>query len=68
MRAPRLNDPDLLLIDLLRIWPETGQVFLKHQMLCVGCLIAPFHTVVDACAEYNLDPDAFMSELQAAVG
>lgn len=68
MRAPKLNDPDLSLDDLMRLWPETGRVFVRHGMICVGCLIAPFHTVSDACAEYDLDPDAFLNELQAIVG
>ena len=68
MRAPKLNDPDLPLADMMTLWPETVQVFVKHQMLCVGCLIAPFHTVMDACAEYDLDPDDFMSELLESVG
>jgi hybrid cluster-associated redox disulfide protein len=36
-------------------------------MLCVGCLIAPFHTIVDACMEYGLDEEAFSAELRAAV-
>lgn len=67
MRAPKLNDPDLSLEDLMRLWPQTGQVFVRHRMICVGCLIAPFHTVADACAEYDLDQDAFLNELQAAV-
>jgi hybrid cluster-associated redox disulfide protein len=37
-------------------------------MLCVGCLIAPFHTVTDACREYGLDETTFLEELQRAVG
>jgi AGCS family alanine or glycine:cation symporter len=28
---------------------------MRHKMLCVGCLVNPFHTVIDACAEYGLD-------------
>jgi hypothetical protein len=37
-------------------------------MLCVGCLISPFHTVSDACAEYHLDEEAFVAELMQAAG
>ena len=62
-----LADPDLPLEALMRAWPETIPVFLRHKMLCVGCLVAPFHTVIDACAEYDLDVDAFYLELIAAV-
>jgi len=63
----RLDDPDLPLSELMDRWPETIPVFLRHRMICVGCLINPFHTVVDACAEYGLDEDIFVAELRAAV-
>ncbi|WP_281982582.1 DUF1858 domain-containing protein [Thalassorhabdomicrobium marinisediminis] len=67
MGKPRLDDPDLPLADMMTLWPDTVEVFMRHKMLCVGCLVSPFHTIVDACAEYNLDEDSFLSELTAAV-
>ena len=68
MRRTRLDDPDLPLADLMTEWPQTIPVFLRHGMLCVGCLISPFHTVTDACAEYHLDEKAFLAELVQAAG
>jgi len=50
MFGPRLDDPDLPLRLLFDHWPDTAGVFLARCMFCFGCLIAPFHTVVDACA------------------
>ncbi len=67
MRKPRIDDPDLPLADLMATWPQTLPVFLRHQMLCVGCLISPFHTIVDACEEYGLDEESFVAELIRAV-
>jgi len=58
---------DLTLNELMETWPATIQVFLRHKMLCVGCLVTPFHTVEDACAEYHLDQHAFVAELHEAV-
>ncbi|SMH28623.1 DUF1858 domain-containing protein [Maritimibacter sp. HL-12] len=66
MRAPRLDDPDLPLADLMTHWPGTIPVFVRHKMLCVGCLVSPFHTVSDACAEYRLDEELFLAELRIA--
>lgn len=66
MARIRLDNPDLPLADLMSEWPQTIEVFVKYKMLCVGCLVSPFHTVMDACAEYNLDEDDFLAELQAA--
>ncbi|MCO6187762.1 DUF1858 domain-containing protein [Rhizobium sp. L1K21] len=67
MPHARITDPDITLNDLMEKWPQTIPVFMRHRMLCVGCLINPFHTVSDACAEYDLSEDAFVSELVDAV-
>lgn len=66
MRKPRLDDPDLPLADLMRRYPGTIPVFLHHRMLCVGCLISPFHKIADASRAYELDEAAFMAELSEA--
>lgn len=62
-----LDDPHLPLNELMTLWPETITVFLCHKMLCVGCLVGSFHTVVDACHAYDLDEAAFRAELFCAV-
>ena len=67
MSGARLDDPDMPLRLLFDLWPDTAAVFLIHRMLCFVCPIAPFHTVIDACAEYQLDETAFRAELRAAV-
>lgn len=66
MRKMTPDDPDMPLADLTSRWPETIAVFNRHKMLCVGCLIGPFHTIVDACAEYGLDEEDFVAELLEA--
>lgn len=68
MTHAKIDDLDLPLSDLMTQWPQTVPVFMRHKMLCVGCLISPFHTIVDACAEYHLDMDAFVAELMEAAG
>lgn len=68
MPCLKLTDPDLPLQDLMTEWPQTVAVFLRHKMLCVGCLVSPFHTVTDACREYGLNEDAFLCELIVAAG
>jgi len=62
-----LIDKTLLVSEILARYPQTAPVFLKYQMLCVGCLVAPFHTVEDACLEHGLDEDAFRKDLTAAI-
>lgn len=65
-RGPDIDDPDMPLAMIFEIWPATAGVFLRHRMLCFGCPIAPFHTVIDAVAEYRLDEDALREELRTA--
>lgn len=67
MRAALLDNPGLPLADIMRRWPATVRVFLAHNMLCVGCMIGPFHSIDDACAEYGIDPVTLLAELHAAV-
>lgn len=62
-----IDDPDLVLADLFREWPEVARVFIGRRMGCVGCLVAPFHHVADACAEYGLDEAEFRAALRKAV-
>lgn len=67
MGGPRLDDPNLPLRLMFLHWPEVAAVFRTRGMVCFGCPVAPFHTVIDACAEYGLDEIAFRTALQAAV-
>jgi hybrid cluster-associated redox disulfide protein len=54
--------------DVMRRWPATIAVFIRHRMACVGCAIGPYHSVADASAEYGFDVSAFLDELRAAAG
>lgn len=68
LATPRLRiDPDLPLDDMMRQWPSTIPVMLRHRFLCVGCPIAPFHTLLDACREHGADLDAVTIEVEDAV-
>lgn len=66
MPRPEIDDPDLSLMALFDRWPGAATAFLSHHMLCFGCPIAPFHTVIDACRDYTLDESLFRAELRAA--
>ena len=68
MKAHDIDDPDLSLDLLMSMWPDTIAVFLRHKMLCVGCMVSSFHTVIDACREYELDEWVFRAELHRVAG
>jgi hybrid cluster-associated redox disulfide protein len=54
-----------LVDDIMRRWPATLRVFLDRKMHCVGCPIACFHTVDDACREHGADRARFLADLRA---
>ncbi len=57
---------DDMVDDVLRRRPATFRVFLNHKMHCIGCPIACFHSVGEACRIHHVEPTAFLSALQAA--
>lgn len=58
---------DLNLTAIMERWPQTLPVFIRHKVLCLGCTIAPFHTISDACHEHDLDENRLLGELVAAI-
>jgi hybrid cluster-associated redox disulfide protein len=58
-------DPDCLVDDVMRRWPASIRVFLDFRMGCVGCPIASFHSVDDACREHGIDREGFLAALRA---
>ena len=58
---------DMTMDEIMRRWPATIHVVLRHQLLCVGCPIAGFHTVDDAIREHGLDGQKFRRELLGAI-
>lgn len=64
---PTSIDPDMTVDEIMRRWPSTIGVAIRHGMLCVGCPIGVFHTVTDACAAHKVDEDAFSAELLDAM-
>ncbi len=58
---------DMSMDAIMRAWPGTIRVVLHHRMFCVGCPVASFHTIADACREHDVDETRFRSEIAAAI-
>lgn len=41
--------------EIMRRWPATIRIVLRHHLHCVGCPIAQFHTLDDAIREHGID-------------
>jgi hybrid cluster-associated redox disulfide protein len=59
---------DATVEEVMRQWPQTIRAFLDFRMGCIGCPIAGFHTIADACEEHRVDLDDFLAALAAAAG
>lgn len=66
MQTP--NIVTMSLAEIMSRWPPTIRLFLDRRMHCVGCPIAPFHTLVDAAEEHGLSYDVLLAELEARAG
>jgi len=64
MKRIALLTTELTVDDVMRQWPSTIRVFLDFHMHCVGCPIASFHSVEEACREHGIDLLAFFRRLQ----
>jgi hybrid cluster-associated redox disulfide protein len=56
---------DSLVDKVMKGHPATIRVFLDFKLGCVGCPIACFHTVDDACREHGICSDEFLAALRA---
>jgi hybrid cluster-associated redox disulfide protein len=57
----------LTVAEVLARWPQTIPIFLRYRMICVGCPIAPFETLAEVAAIYDLDLSRFLSELEQVI-
>jgi hybrid cluster-associated redox disulfide protein len=48
---------------VLAKYPEAARVLFNHRMHCVGCAIAPYETLAEACAAYDIVLDDLLREL-----
>jgi hybrid cluster-associated redox disulfide protein len=67
MQPITLITADSLVKEVVESHPQTIAVFSKHGLNCVGCYIAPFHTITDTAREYALRLEPLLSELNGAI-
>lgn len=65
--ARSLPASDMTVAEILESWPETVSVFQDYKTACVGCVMAPFDTMVDVARIYELELSEIMEALHHAV-
>ena len=61
-----VNGSDTVASVLVRL-PHAARLLLDHGMHCVGCAIAPFETLEEACAIYDVSLDRLLGELAGSI-
>jgi len=64
---PQTISSHLTAAEVMQRWPATVPVFIRHCLACVGCPFAPFETLAEIPAIYDLQLDEFMRELQQTI-
>lgn len=63
---PVSASPNEIVADILASHPAALRIFLDHGMHCMGCAIAPFETLADACSAYGLQVVELLDALDRA--
>ena len=56
---------DTIIMDVLRIDPETAPFFLEIGMHCLGCPSASGESIAEACAVHGVDADELIAKINA---
>jgi hypothetical protein len=62
-----LFHPELTVTDALEKDVRVSKVFIRNKTACIGCYLARFCKLRDVAATYDLELDAFIEQLCAAV-
>lgn len=54
---------DMIIMDVLKLDPETAQFFLNIGMHCLGCPSASMESIEQACMVHGADADKLVSDL-----
>jgi hybrid cluster-associated redox disulfide protein len=58
---------DSLVKEVVDCHPQTIPIFTKYGLKCVGCYIAPFHTITDTAREHALGIELLLSDLNQII-
>ena len=65
--ATALPTDDMTVAQILELWPKTVSVFQDLKTACVGCVMAPFDSMVDVASNYEFDISYLMEALNKVV-
>ena len=61
-------DGDMLIMEILRMYPESAYVLMNCGMGCIGCPSSQMESLKEACMVHGLDPDEVIKYLNYELG
>ncbi len=58
---------EMSIIDIVKDYPETLDVFARNGLGCIGCAAARFENLEAGAKVHGLDPDKLVAELNEAL-
>ncbi len=56
---------DMIIIDVLKLNPETAKFFFEIGMHCLGCPSASAESIEEACMVHGADADKLVNDINA---
>jgi hybrid cluster-associated redox disulfide protein len=53
--------------EVVRKYPQTVEVFLRHGLMCFGCAVAQFENVEQGAMAHGINAEALVKDLNAVV-
>ena len=67
MQEQQVITADMPIGDVVRQYPRTINVFLRHGLMCVGCAVARFENIRQGAQAHGIDVDALIEDLNQSV-
>lgn len=58
---------DTTIEEVVKKYPETMMVFMKHGLHCVGCHVSAFESIEQGAIAHGIDTDALVTDLNKVV-
>ena len=58
---------EMTIAQVVKDYPQSVEVFLRHGLFCFGCAVAQFENVEQGAVAHGIDVDALMDDLNAVV-
>ena len=58
---------DSNILEAVQKYPVIGQIFKKHGLGCIGCMVAAGESLGDGLAAHGMDVDGVIKEINEAI-